>query len=75
MSTRKYLIWAVDHRAWWGPNHCGYVFDPADAGRYSGEEVAEILATDMLNEQRGCREDAHESMAARVTHDEAKSHV
>jgi hypothetical protein len=67
----RYLIWATDHAGWWMPDRCGYSPNVAYAGRYSGEEVADILANDMLNEQRVCREDEHESMASRVAREAA----
>lgn len=38
------LIWSVEHGQWWGPNECGYVNDPAQAGRYEVASAAEICA-------------------------------
>jgi len=35
----NYLIWSNQHRAWWGPNGCGYTTDHAGAGRYSREDA------------------------------------
>ena len=49
-----YLIWATDKRAWWRPDREGYTRVVGEAGDYSGEEVADILSNDMLNNQRVC---------------------
>lgn len=38
-----FLIWSHEHGAWWGPNHCGYVRDIKEAGRYSAEDAAKIV--------------------------------
>lgn len=40
----KYLIWSVEHSGWWGPNECGYVKDPAQAGRYDALKADDICA-------------------------------
>ncbi len=43
MNTR-FLIWSFEHRAWWGPNRCGYTEDIDLAGEYVLEEALEICA-------------------------------
>lgn len=37
-----YYIWSFRNRAWWGPNHEGYVSDLRDAGKYSIVEAKNI---------------------------------
>lgn len=32
-------IWSGEHRAWWGPDRCGYFTDPRSAGTYSMEDA------------------------------------
>ena len=67
----KYRVWATDHAGWWGPNHCGYTSKLEQAGMYTGDEVAEILSNDMLNEPRVCRVGEEDSMQARLAHEAA----
>ena len=43
-DPRQFLIWSHEHGGWWGPNHRGYVQRAEDAGRYSLEEAANIVA-------------------------------
>lgn len=38
-----FLIWSNKHSAWWGPDHCGYVGDSRQAGRYSAAEAGAIV--------------------------------
>lgn len=46
MSDRAdvYLIWSVEHGAWWGPARRGYVGQVSQAGRYTGAEATAIAA-------------------------------
>jgi hypothetical protein len=37
-----YLIYSVEHSAWWGPDRCGYVRSIAKAGRYSQAEALRL---------------------------------
>jgi hypothetical protein len=37
-----WLVWSIEHNAWWGPNHCGYTPDRDRAGRYSVDQAREI---------------------------------
>lgn len=43
-STRpRFLIWSIEHTAWWRPGRCGYTIHLAEAGRYSRAEAADIV--------------------------------
>ena len=43
-STRpEFLIWSIEHTAWWRPGRCGYTRKLAEAGRYSRAEAADIV--------------------------------
>jgi hypothetical protein len=42
MPPRKYLIWSIEHKAWWKPNSLGYTCYYTEAGKYSLEEAEEI---------------------------------
>jgi hypothetical protein len=37
-----YLVFSVEHGAWWGPLRSGYVRSLGDAGRYSLAEALDI---------------------------------
>lgn len=39
----EYLIWSIEHGAWWRPNRCGYTLRVQDAGRYTREDAAQIV--------------------------------
>lgn len=39
----KYVIWSHEHKAWWGPDHCGYTEDLTQAGRYTLAEAGAIV--------------------------------
>jgi hypothetical protein len=41
-AASDYLVWSNEHRAWWGPKHCGYCIKLEDAGRYSRKEALKI---------------------------------
>lgn len=41
-AGERYVVWSNEHRAWWGPNRCGYTLSIAKAGRYSREEALSI---------------------------------
>jgi hypothetical protein len=41
-APAEWMVWSNEHRAWWGPERCGYRQDPAQAGLYSLEEAADI---------------------------------
>lgn len=39
----EYLIWSIEHDAWWGPNETGYTTVTAQAGRYTRDRAAAIV--------------------------------
>lgn len=43
MAQKQYVIWSLEHDAWWAPDWCGYTRSLQEAGRYSEEESAKIL--------------------------------
>lgn len=45
MDKLKWLIWSIEHNAWWGPNACGYTPSQTEAGRYTYEEALGIVAS------------------------------
>lgn len=42
-SEKAFMVWSIEHDAWWAPNHSGYVQDPKEAGRYSFDEAIDIV--------------------------------
>jgi len=43
MDKIKWLIWSIEHNAWWGPNCCGYTRSQHEAGRYNYSEALNIV--------------------------------
>ena len=41
-ESADYLVWSNEHRAWWGPNNCGYSTSLAFAGRYTRSDALAI---------------------------------
>jgi hypothetical protein len=39
-----WLIWSMEHRSYWMPDHNGYTPSRAQAGRYPFHEACEIVA-------------------------------
>jgi hypothetical protein len=39
----KYLIWSLEHNAWWRWNELGYTLDRSEAGEYTLEEAVRIV--------------------------------
>lgn len=39
----RWLIWSIEHDAWWMPNSRGYTKSRKGAGRYTFEEAIEIV--------------------------------
>ena len=39
----EWIIWSIEHDAWWAPNHNGYVKKRKQAGRYSYFEACQIV--------------------------------
>jgi hypothetical protein len=37
-----WLVWSIEHNAWWKPNGNGYTRDRAEAGRFTFLEAATI---------------------------------
>lgn len=42
IESQTWLVWSIEHDAWWGPNHSSYYTDINAAGRYSLEEAIGI---------------------------------
>lgn len=40
----EYLIWSIEHGAWWAPDARGYTASYDKAGRYSKDEAYQISA-------------------------------
>jgi hypothetical protein len=40
--TGPWLVWSVEHNAWWGPDSCGYTLKLDAAGRYDFSEARNI---------------------------------
>lgn len=43
-TAQRYLIWSIEHCAWWAPNRLGYTTATHRAGLYSLEEATAIVA-------------------------------
>jgi len=39
----KYLIWSIEHNAWWAPNSRGYSTELSGAGIYERNEASKII--------------------------------
>lgn len=44
MENPKWLIYSREHNAWWRSERAGYTTAIYDAGRYSREEAAKLVA-------------------------------
>ncbi len=42
-ETERWLIWSVEHIAWWKPDQVGYTTKSEKAGRYSFLEARQIV--------------------------------
>lgn len=42
---KSFLIWSIEHGAWWKPAHRGYTEKRKEAGMYSFEEACKIVKT------------------------------
>lgn len=43
MSDRTFLLWSIEHDAWWAPNRIGYTRELHEAGRYPEAEARAIV--------------------------------
>lgn len=50
-----YVIWSIEHSAWWRVNWCGYTRDLSEAGRYSEAAADEVLARANVVEVNECK--------------------
>ena len=39
-----FVIWSLEHQAWWRPDRRGYTCDLSEAGHYTREDAAAIVA-------------------------------
>ena len=49
MKDTKWLIWSIEHNAWWRAAWQGYTEDKRDAGKYSFEEACAIVKGGNIN--------------------------
>lgn len=42
-AEAKYLVWSIEHQAWWAPRARGYTTHLAEAGRYTKNAAGAIL--------------------------------
>lgn len=43
LKERVWIIWSIEHQAWWKPNHAGYVVTRTEAGTYTFDEARDIV--------------------------------
>jgi len=46
----KWLIWSIEHSAWWKANHNGYTVKRKEAGQYSFESALKIVKSANIRE-------------------------
>lgn len=44
MTTRLYVIWSIEHAAWWPKSRHGYVSTLGEAGHFTDAEAVAIVA-------------------------------
>lgn len=44
MDKPLFVIWSIEHQAWWGPDRIGYTRHLIEAGIYARDEAAAIVA-------------------------------
>jgi len=54
-AERQFLIWSIQHRAWWRPGALGYTRAVRDAGRYTDAEADQILQQTNLIAVNECK--------------------
>jgi hypothetical protein len=59
MAARLFVIWSIEHEAWWAPDECGYTPVLAEAGLYTDVDSARILARANLLAFNECRIPIH----------------
>lgn len=42
IENQKYLVWSLEHSAWWAPEHAGYIGNVELAGRYDYDDAIKI---------------------------------
>ena len=47
---RNWIIWSIEHKAWWKPNWGGYTERRESAGRYSFGDALKIVKGANINE-------------------------
>lgn len=50
MEKTLWLIWSIEHNAWWAPAWNGYVKNRLDAGKYKYTDAANIVASANIGE-------------------------
>jgi hypothetical protein len=50
-----YLIWSIEHEAWWAPNEMGYTTRLDDAGHYTEHDTIRILSRANAIEINECK--------------------
>lgn len=58
--SEMWLIWSLEHAAWWNPNGVGYCVKRSDAGRFTLEVARELVR--LANLQVGDGEEPQEAM-------------
>ena len=43
VNDQLYVVWSLEHQAWWKASRFGYAETLADAGRFSYAEAADIV--------------------------------
>jgi hypothetical protein len=49
MDERDWLIWSIEHQAWWKPLEKGYTHERERAGRYTFENACKIVKSANIN--------------------------
>lgn len=42
-QDRTWLVWSIEHGAWWKPNENGYTYYRESAGRYTFRQAQKIV--------------------------------
>lgn len=53
--VRLYLIWSIEHSAWWAADQCGYTRELHQAGYYGEADSREIVARANRRTVNECR--------------------